>query len=183
MFVNGGGGNGIKQEEMGNRGAPMLGGGVDIEMEDAETAHFSNNGIPDFKLFESQPLSPIHITTYYNNNNNTTPVSTRNSAGFVAPKPLNERKRKSNASEPGTSGGGGSKTITPTPSTSTATTGPTPISDKSDNSNNKIRRVQNKIRSHYNNNSGNVSKDMMSHSTTTTTTSSNAIAGNKTRGK
>lgn len=153
----------------------------DIEMEDAETAHF-NNGIPDFKLFESQPLSPIHITTYYNNG--TTPVTTRNSSGFAAPKPVNERKRKLLAAEqqqPGSSTGNGEVTITPIPSTSSAAAGSTSISDKSDNSN-KIRRVQNKIRSQYNNNSGNINKEMMSASTGGP---SNVIAGNntKTRGK
>lgn len=179
---------GVKPEDMGLRAAASIHG--DIEMEDAETAHFNNGGIPDFKLFESQPLSPIHITTYYSSNNSTTPVTTRNGSGFAAPKPVNERKRKLLAAEqqqqqPGSSSGtkNSEVTITPMPSTSAAA-GPTSIStDKSDNSNNKIRRVQNKIRSQYNNNSGNVNKEMMSASTTGP--SNVVIAGNnnKTRGK
>lgn len=178
---------GVKPEDMGLRAAASING--DIEMEDAETAHFNNGGIPDFKLFESQPLSPIHITTYYSSNNSTTPVTTRNGSGFAAPKPVNERKRKLLAAEqqqqPGSSSGtkNSEVTITPMPSTSAAA-GPTSIStDKSDNSNNKIRRVQNKIRSQYNNNSGNVNKEMMSASTTGP--SNVVIAGNnnKTRGK
>lgn len=174
---------GVKPEDMGLR-APTNG---DIEMEDAETAHF-NNGVPDFKLFESQPLSPIHITTYYNSgSNSTTPVTTRNgSSNFAAPKPLNERKRKllehaATSSSGTTTNGGGNDGVKITPIPSTSTAGSVSISEKSDNSN-KIRRVQNKIRSHYNNNSGNINKDL---SSTSSTTPSNVIAGNnnKARGK
>uniref|UniRef100_A0A336N1M5 CSON003521 protein n=1 Tax=Culicoides sonorensis TaxID=179676 RepID=A0A336N1M5_CULSO len=186
---------GVKPEDMGLRAPPQNG---DIEMEDAETAHFNNGDVPDFKLFESQPLSPIHITTYYNGNNengtNTTPtISTRNNGNnFTAPKPVNERKRKVTIGEQaGSSTGSGTSnsiassskssetTIMPVPSTSTA--GSTLISEKSDNSN-KIRRVQNKYRSQYNSTSN--SNNNGTINLVSTTNSSHVIAGNnKTRGK
>lgn len=173
---------GVKPEDMGLRPATVNNSG-DIEMEDAETAHFNN---ADFKFFESQPLSPIHITSYAA----TTPVTTRtnnggNSNGFTAPKPpvvanvVESRKRK--VIEQGNST---ADAITPVPSTSKAATvvvaaaagsASVSISEKSDNSN-KIRRVQNKIRSQYTSNSGNVNgKDMLSASVTGP---ANVIAGN-----
>ncbi|XP_063708129.1 F-box only protein 28 [Culicoides brevitarsis] len=134
----------------------------DIEMEDAETANF-NNSVPDFKLFESQPLSPIHITSYAA----TTPVTTRTSNGFAAPKAPEGRKRKLIETETDASA---------IPSTSKQSTS-TAISEKSDNST-KIRRVQNKIRSQYN--GGNVNSNNNSKETTTTMTAgpSNVTAGN-----
>lgn len=113
---------------------------------------------PDFKLFDEQPLSPIHITTYHNSNNST-PVTTRNKQDtFAAPKPIGDRKRKlSNDPKPGSSKNVGASTSTGTTNvTIPAANSSSSISDvsKGDNSN-KIRRVQTKFRSQINSSTSN----------------------------